>query len=139
MEINKLNKEERPSIFLFQLISFFFLVLFLSFLFLFNIFLIHLLFRKKFTGPIVGKKISPEHSDGNKQFFFFGLKTDHFKSLHAFSKKPKLKGKFSDNLTQNICRRFHILAQFLWPWWSGTRLLSPENEFMSCRASCGTT
>ena len=50
-----------------------FLSFFFSFLFLFNIFLIHLLFRKKFTGHIVGKKISPGRSDGNKQFFFFGL------------------------------------------------------------------
>ena len=64
VNINKLNEEERPSIFL----SFFF-----SFLFLFNIFLIHLMFWKKFTDCIVGEKISPRRSDGNKQFFFLWL------------------------------------------------------------------
>ena len=48
-------------------------VSFFRFLFLFNVFLIHLLFRKKFPDRIVGKKISPGRSDGNKQFFFFGL------------------------------------------------------------------
>ena len=39
---------------------------------MFNIFLIPLLFRKKLTGCILGKKISAGRSDGNKQFFFFG-------------------------------------------------------------------
>ena len=78
MEIKKV-KEEWPSIFLFQLISFFF---FFSFLFLFSIFLIHLLFRKKFTGRIVGKKLSPGRSDVSKQFFLFG----HIVILHKCTK-----------------------------------------------------
>ena len=45
-------------------------------------------------------------------FYFFVLKSDKFWSLHAFSKKQKLKGKFSGNVRQNICRLIHVLAQF---------------------------
>ena len=48
-----------------------------------------------------------------KRFYFFLLKTDHFSSLTAFLKEQKLKGKFSDNLGQNIYRFFHVLVQFL--------------------------
>ena len=55
---------------------------FFSFLFLFSIFLIHLLFRKKFTGRIVGKKLSPGRSDVSKQFFLFG----HIVILHKCTK-----------------------------------------------------
>ena len=40
------------------------------------------------------------------------LKTDHYWCFRAFSKKQKLKGKFLDNLGQNICRHFQVLAQF---------------------------
>ena len=50
-----------------------FFLFFFSFLSLFNIFLIQLLFQKRLTGCILEKKISPGRSDENKQFFFFGL------------------------------------------------------------------
>ena len=46
-------------------LSFFFSALF----FLFNVFLIQLLFRKIITSRIIGKNISPWRSDRNKQFF----------------------------------------------------------------------
>ena len=36
-----------------------------------------------------------------KKFYFFLLKTDHFWSSRVF-KEVKIKGKFSDNLRQNI-------------------------------------
>ena len=48
-----------------------------------------------------------------KRFYFHPLKTDHFGSFNAFLNKQKLKGKFSDNLGQNICRLFHFLAPFV--------------------------
>ena len=51
-----------------------FFFFFLNFLFMFNIFLINLLFRKKnWPAASSEKKISPMRSDGNKQFCFFGL------------------------------------------------------------------
>ena len=48
-----------------------------------------------------------------KLLYFFRVKTDHFLSFRAFSKQKKLKRKFWANLGQNICRLFHVLAQFL--------------------------
>ena len=48
-----------------------------------------------------------------KSFYFYLLKTDQFWGFNAFLNKSKLKGKFSDNLGQNICRLFHFLAQFV--------------------------
>ena len=48
-----------------------------------------------------------------KKFYFFLLKTDHFCGFNAFLNKKKLKGKFSNNLGRNICRRSHFFAQFL--------------------------
>ena len=39
-----------------------------------------------------------------------------------------LKGKFSDNLGQNIWRLFRFSAHSLQEKWNGTRLLSPEAE-----------
>ena len=41
-------------------------------------------------------------------FHFFLLRNDNF---HAFSKTQKLKGTFSDNNEQNICRSFHVLVK----------------------------
>ena len=46
-------------------------------------------------------------------FYFFLLKSDEFWNLHAFSKKQKLKGKFSDNVRQNICRLIYVLVHCL--------------------------
>ena len=48
-----------------------------------------------------------------KLFYFFQVKTNRFQSFRTFSKKEKLKRKFWANLGQNICKLFHILAQFL--------------------------
>ena len=48
-----------------------------------------------------------------KVFFFSLLKSDHFWDFNAFLNMKKLKGKFSDNLGQKICRFFYFLAQFL--------------------------
>ena len=47
-----------------------------------------------------------------KRFYLFLLKTDHFWSSRVVSKKSKVKRKFSDNLGENICGLFHLLAQF---------------------------
>ena len=33
--------------------------------------------------------------------------------FQCFFKQPKIKGKFSDNFEQNICRLFHFLVQFV--------------------------
>ena len=48
-----------------------------------------------------------------KKFWFFLLKSYHFFRFHAFLKMWKLKGNFSDNLGQNICGLFQVLAHFL--------------------------
>ena len=48
-----------------------------------------------------------------KRFYFYLLKADHFWGFNAFLNKSNLKGKFSDNLGQKICRLFHFLAQFV--------------------------
>ena len=48
-----------------------------------------------------------------KGFRFILHKADHFWSFCPFLKKQKLNEKFSDNLQQNICRLFNVLAQFL--------------------------
>ena len=48
-----------------------------------------------------------------KRICFFLLRTNHFWSSDAFLKKQKLEGQFSDNLVQNSCGFFHVLAQFL--------------------------
>ena len=48
-----------------------------------------------------------------KRFPFFLHKADHFWSFRAFLKKQILNEKFSDDLQQNLCRLFHVLAQFL--------------------------
>ena len=48
-----------------------------------------------------------------KRFYFFLLKTDYFCGFNTFLKKKRLKGKFSNNLGRNICRRSHFFAQLL--------------------------
>ena len=59
------------------------------------------MFQQKFTGRIVGKKISPECSDKNKYFFFFGLMKDSFTGKFnelEFSENLSLRPKYEVQL-----------------------------------------
>ena len=95
--------------FFFWLISFFFL--FFCFFFLFYFFF---LFQKKITDCIVGKKISPGRSDGNKHFFSLAsvtfLRDDQKQawdisklSFHFFSLSLIMKCKVSTSITLIFC------------------------------------
>ena len=48
-----------------------------------------------------------------KRFYLFLLRIDNILGFHAFSKKQNIERKFPDNRELNICRFFHVLAQFL--------------------------
>ena len=45
-----------------------------------------------------------------KRFYFLLLRNEYFWSMHAFSRKRKLKRKFSDNHGKKNCRLFYVLA-----------------------------
>ena len=47
------------------------------------------------------------------RFFFYLLETDHLWCFNPLLNKQKLKGKFLDNLGQNVQRLFHLLAQLV--------------------------
>ena len=69
-----------------------------------------------------------------KTFYFLLLGNNYFWSFHAFSKKLKLKRKFSDNHGKIFGWSFSRFSTiFLHHKWIGTRLLSPKNEWTNFR------